>query len=101
MSVIVVDIDSVIRFSFHLPTSVYPSNYFFFQNVHFIEVPNDQLANLGLLATVSSDGLHNFSIATEPGPSGFQLVHEDNVNLESSLNMPGLEPTIQYLTGCS
>ncbi|XP_078318117.1 general transcription factor 3C polypeptide 3-like isoform X1 [Crassostrea virginica] len=76
-----------------------PANVTEEENVHFIEVPNDQLANLGLLATVSSDGLHNFSIATEPGPSGFQLVHEDNVNLESSLNMPGLEPTIQYLTG--
>ncbi|XP_048758832.1 general transcription factor 3C polypeptide 3-like isoform X2 [Ostrea edulis] len=82
------------------------------ENVQFVEVPADQLANLGLLATISSDqsrddsnqiiqltaadDLQNISIATEPGTSGFQLVQGGG---ESDFVMPGIEPTLQYLTG--
>lgn len=83
---------------------------------------------MGLLATVSSDEFHSFSVGTEQGPSGFQLVQAEEggqgpsgfqlVQAEEGgqgpsgfqlvqpeeggqgVKMPGIEPTLQYLTGC-
>lgn len=96
-------------------------------SVQYFEVSTDQLANLGLLATVSSDEFHSFSVGTEQGPSGFQLVQAEEggqgpsgfqlVQAEEGgqgpsgfqlvqseeggqgMKMPGIEPTLQYLTG--
>lgn len=83
---------------------------------------------MGLLATVSSDEFQSFSVGTEQGPSGFQLVQAEEggqgpsgfqlVQAEEGgqgpsgfqlvqseeggqgVKMPGIEPTLQYLTGC-
>ncbi|XP_062578498.1 general transcription factor 3C polypeptide 3-like [Saccostrea cucullata] len=46
----------------------------------------------------SVDELQNLGVVTEPGPSSYQVV-QANDGQEPRFNMPGIEPTLQYLTG--